>query len=217
MFANVSACSDRWDFADENHARSLLNPIRKRSSNIKKLRRLAARDNLDLWFEDECHFQQHGSCCTMWIPPEDVDPVVLHAPTRKSLGIFGAVCIDNGRLVVSQENKFDAITFLSFLKQLLRHRRKDRMMVLILDNARWHHAKLLRPWLREHRHVLRLDFLPPYSPELNPIERVWKLTRRLCTHNRYFPALGELGQAIFNQFELWHKPNEALRKLCAII
>ncbi len=153
----------------------------------------------------------------MWIPPEDVDPVVLHAPTRKSFGIFGAVCVDNGRFVVSQESKFDAMTFLSFLKRLLRHRRKDRMMVVVLDNARWHHAKLLRPWLREHRHILRLDFLPPYSPELNPIERVWKLTRKLCTHNRYFPDLEELGQLIFNQFKHWRKPNETLRRLCAVV
>jgi transposase len=56
-------------------------------------------------------------------------------------------------------------------------------MVVVLDNARWHHARALRPWLSKHRRVLRLDFLPPYSPDLNPVERVWKLTRRLCTHN----------------------------------
>lgn len=215
--ANANVCSDNWGFEDVNHALSLLNPIRKRSGDIKKLRRLAAREDLDLWFEDECHFQQHGSRCAMWIPPEDVDPVVLHAPTRKSLGIFGAVSANTGRLVVSQENKFDAMTFLSFLKQLLQHRRKGRTMLVILDNARWHHAKALRPWLRKHRHVLRLDFLPPNSPDLNPIERVWKLTRSLCTHNRYFPVLEELGQAIFNQFGLWRKPNETLRRLCAII
>lgn len=153
----------------------------------------------------------------MWIPPEEVDPVVLHAPTRKSFGIFGAVCVDNGRLVTSQENKFNSMTFLSFLKQLLRHRRKGRKMVVILDNARWHHARLLKPWLRTHRHVLRLDFLPPYSPELNPIERVWKLTRRLCTHNRYFPTLEELGHVIFDQFEIWRKPNETLKRLCVVI
>lgn len=152
----------------------------------------------------------------MWIPPEDTDPVVLHAPTRKSIGVFGAICIRDGRLVASQENKFDAMTFLVFLKQLLRRRRQGRIIVVILDNARWHHAKLLKPWLIEHRHVLRLDFLPPYSPDLNPVERVWKLTRRLCTHNRYFQTLEELVEIVFNQFKLWYKPNEILRRLCAI-
>jgi transposase len=37
-----------------------------------------------------------------------------------------------------------------------------------------------------------LDYLPPYSPELNPIERLWKLKRRQCIHNRYFPTLDEV-------------------------
>jgi hypothetical protein len=58
---------------------------------FKKLRRLAIRNDIDLWFEDECHFQQHGSLCAMWIPPKEVDLIVLHAPARKSIGIFGAV------------------------------------------------------------------------------------------------------------------------------
>jgi len=41
-----------------------------------------------------------------------------------------------------------------------------------------------------------LLYLPPYSPELNPIERVWKLTRRLATHNRYFAHVEELELAV---------------------
>lgn len=153
----------------------------------------------------------------MWIPPEDVDPIVFHAPTRKSIGIFGAVRNADGCLVTRQEAKFEAATFLSFLKQLLQHRRRSRKILLIVDNARWHHAKMLHPWLKEHRRELQLDFLPPYSPELNAIERVWKLTRRLCTHNRYFPVLEELLETVFEQFRLWQKPNNILRKLCAII
>jgi len=214
--ANASVCSVSWDFADASRDLSLLKPTQKRNGNIKKLRRLAARKNIDLWFEDECHFQQHGSRCTMWIPPEDTDPVVFHEPTRKNLAVFGAVCIADGRLVTTQEKKFDAITFHSFLKHLLCYRRDGRKMVVILDNARWHHAKLLKPWLRDKRHILRLDFLPPYSPELNSIERVWKLTRKLCTHNQYFPALEQLLKAVFDQFELWQKPNKTLIRLCAI-
>jgi len=153
----------------------------------------------------------------MWVPPEDIDPVVLHAPTRKSIGVFGAVRVADGRLTVSMEKKFDALTFLSFLEKLLRHRRENRTMVVVVDNARWHHARLIEPWLRKHRKILRLAFLPPYSPELNPVERVWKLTRRLCTHNRYFPVLEDLTATVFNQFHLWATPNKTLHRLCAII
>lgn len=153
----------------------------------------------------------------MWVPPENIDPIVLHAPTRKSIAVFGAVRTQDGRLVAGRDKKFNAITFLTFLERLLRHRRKGRTMVVVLDNARYHHARLIRPWLHKKRQVLRLLFLPPYSPELNPVERVWKLTRRLSTHNRYFPALEDLVESVFTQFELWSKPNETLRRLCAII
>src|SRR5208337_1824729 len=91
-----------------------------------------------------------------------------------------------------------------------------RRMVVILDNARYHHACLLKPFRRQHRHVLRLDHLPPYSPELNPIERVWKLTRRLCTHNQYFPELKDLLDAVSQQMAAWQKPNSVLHRLCGI-
>ena len=152
----------------------------------------------------------------MWVPREDKDPILPHAPTRNSVAVFGAVSVADGRLVTRKERTFNGMSFLSFMGQLLRHRRRNRRMVLVLDNARYHHAEAFAPWLKEHRHVLGLDFLPPYSPELNGLERVWKLTRRLATHNRYFPVLDELLQAVSRQFDLWVNPNETLRRLCAI-
>jgi len=184
--------------------------------HIKKLIELSRQENIDLWFEDECHFQQHGSSHIMWIPPEIKDPILLHAPTRKKQGVFGAVQVSEGRLVTNLEQTFNALTFQSFIEYVLRYRTPDKLMVLVLDNARWHHAKLIQPWLMEHRHMIKLDFLPPYSPELNPIERVWKLTRRLCTHNRYFPQLDDLTQTVSQQFMAWANPNNTLRKLCAV-
>lgn len=152
----------------------------------------------------------------MWIPPENIDPVVLQEPTRKSIGVFGAVRISDGRLVTSQEKTFNNMTFLQFLEKLLESRSPDCKMVVILDNARWHHAKALTPWLIEHQEIFQLDFLPPYSPDLNNIERLWKLTRKLCTHNRYFAALDDMGETVFHQFDAWSQPNDTLRRLCAI-
>ena len=76
-------------------------------------------ESVDLWSIDEVHFQQHGSRCRMWIPPEIKDPVLLHAPTRKSVGYFGAVRLRDGRFVFRRETgKFNGPSFLQFLQQL---------------------------------------------------------------------------------------------------
>src|SRR5258707_696892 len=48
---------------------------------------------------DEVHFQQYGSRCRMWIPPEVKDPVLQHHPTRKSVGYFGAVRLRDGKFI----------------------------------------------------------------------------------------------------------------------
>ena len=186
------------------------------NSLLKKLHRLVQRSDIDLWSLDECHFQQHGSRIAMWIPPEDKDPILCLAPTRKSLSLFGAVNINDGALITHFEKTFNAMSFQTFLGKLLRHRRKNKRMAVILDNARYHHAKLLKPFLGKRKDTLSLVFLPPYSPELNPIERVWKLLRKICVHNTYFPRLEDLHNNVSPQLLLWEKPNKTLYKLCCV-
>ncbi len=173
---------------------------------------------MNLWALDEVHFQQYGSSCRMWIPPETRDPVLLHHPTRKSVGYFGAVCLGDGRFVYRRESeRFNALSFWAFLQDLEPcSRRSARQVVIITDNARYHHARLHKDWRQERQDPFRLDFLPPYSPDLNPIERVWKLTRRQCLHNRYFSTLPEVIQAVENKFAEWAQGNTTLQKLCAI-
>ncbi|MCD6171122.1 MAG: transposase [Thermoplasmata archaeon] len=60
-------------------------------------------------------------------------------------------------------------------------------------------------------------FLPPYSPELNPIERVWRITRRTVTHNRYFASVKKLEKDLVSYFTKWEQPNKTLQVLCANI
>ena len=178
------------------------------------------RDPLvDLWALDEVHFQQHGSRCRMWIPPETKDPVLYHHPTRHSVGYFGAVRLRDGRFCYRREmGRFNALSFGGFLKVLrARSAIPGRRVVVISDNAKYHRARLHLPWREQQSPAFALDFLPPYSPELNPIERVWKLTRRLCLHNRYFGFLETVIDAVEEQFDQWAVPNGTLRRLCAII
>ena len=154
----------------------------------------------------------------MWIPPEVDDPVVLHHPTRKSVGYFGAVRLRDGKFLFEREDHcFDAMTTWNFLRQLRRcSRRAGRRVVVITDNAKYHHAKLHADWRVEQEPEFVLSYLPPYSPDLNPIERVWKLTRRLRLHNRYFPTLAGVVEAVEGQFQYWKRSNESLRKLCTV-
>ena len=154
----------------------------------------------------------------MWVPPEDKDPVLLHHPTRKSVGYFGAVRLRDGKLVFRrEEKKFNAVTFHAFLKQLRQtSSRSGRRVVVIIDNARYHHAKLHADWRSQQAPQFVLDFLPPYSPDLNPIDRLRKLTRKLCLHNRYFPTLEDVLQSVESKFSEWTSGNEVVRKLCAI-
>jgi len=165
---------------------------------------------------DECHFQQHGSRLAAWFPKDEKDPIVRHTPTRKKVGIIGAVKADDGTLVACEEDKFNAQTIEAFFSELVKHREFGKTMVVVLDNARFHHAKALSSWLEKHSENFSLGFLPPYSPELNHIERVWKLLRRLCTHNQYFEQLEDLRQAVFSKIIEWASPNENLAQLCAI-
>ena len=155
----------------------------------------------------------------MWVPPETCDPVLLHHPTRRSVGYFGAVRLRDGRFVYRREtDRFGAETFFDFLSQLYRaNRASTRRLVLIADNASYHHARLHKAWREAHADRLTLEFLPPYSPELNPIERVWKFTRRRCLHNRYFPRLERVMDAVEGEFANWAHHSAALRRLCAII
>ena len=154
----------------------------------------------------------------MWVPPETVDPILLHHPTRRSVGYFGAVRLRDGKFVFRRETgRFNAVTFHVFLKQLWHSSwQSGRRVVVIVDNAKYHHAKLHKEWREQHADRFALDFLPPYSPELNPNERVWKLTRRSCLHNRYFPLLEDVIDAVETQFTAWTSGNETLRRLCAI-
>lgn len=184
---------------------------------LKKLRRVLKNKKNDIWFEDECHFQQHGTRCRMWVPPEEKDPIVYHAPTRKSIALFGAVASNNGKMITMSATIFNAETFLLFLKQIVRSKKMRKKIILVLDNARYHHAVMIQPWLKKNRSKIQLLFLPPYSPDLNNIERVWKLTRRICTHNRYFPTIDQLLTVVKKQMKIWRRPNESLRKLCCII
>lgn len=177
-----------------------------------------ADEGVDVWALDEVKFEQHGSRCRMWVPPEIKEPFVMHQPTRKSIGYYGAVRLRDGKFVYRREfDNFTGDTFASFLKYLRKiNAANKRKVVLIIDNVKYHHAKSHAQWRYTVQQRLSLEFMPPYSPELNPIERVWKLARRKATHNQYFQSLDKLITEVEAVFDQWKMPNKVLQKLCAI-
>ena len=144
--------------------------------------------------------------------------MICHYPGLKSVGYFGAVrLLDGLGLFQKEPEMFDGMTFWNFLRRLrLASARNGRRVIAITDNAKYHHAKSHQGWREQQAPQFVLDYLPPYSPELNPIERVWKRTRRNCVHNVYFPTLSLLVERVEEQFIQWSEPNAELARLCAI-
>jgi hypothetical protein len=69
---------------------------------------------------------------------------------------------------------------------------------VFLDNARYHHAKIVRKWLSQPGRRIALHFVPSYCPHLNPIERLWALMHQHLTHNKTYPTCREFANAILN-------------------
>ena len=95
----------------------------------------------------------------------------------------------------------------------LKEKYADRFLVLVLDNARIHHAKMVQAFLDgEEGDAFHFIFLPPYSPQLNPIERLWKWLKDEVIANVFQKDQNDIAQSItrFEQYVLQH-PDEVLR------
>ena len=101
---------------------------------------------------------------------------------------MGTLDYETGEIFCVEEERYDAQVFLGFLKKLLAKYPGQRI-VMILDNAKIHHAKLLTPFLKENEYVLELVFLPPYSPNLNLIEEFWGWLKQSCIYNVFYSSV----------------------------
>lgn len=152
-------------------------------------------------FEDESSFWLDGTLHVTW-SRVGVQPRVDTFGERKTAHVYGAVSIERRPYFVYQFAKvFNGKTFLVFLKELVR-RCPRRKVFLIIDNGPCHQLDGVgQRWLAEHRHRVELFRLPAYSPELNGIEGVWKVTKKSTTHNRFYPTVAERDAALTSTFE----------------
>lgn len=91
---------------------------------------------------------------------------------------------------------------------------------MILDNAPWHKKakRLIRdeklPEYQDIHDAVEFLDIPPYSPDLNPIEQLWRITRKDVTHNRYFASLDLLSAALTSFFNRFKEANAKIASLC---
>ena len=152
-------------------------------------------------FEDEASFWLDGTLHVTW-SRVGVQPRVDTFGQRKTAHVYGAVSIERRpRFLYQFAEVFNGATFLGFLKELVRRSRR-RKVFLIIDNGPCHNlGEAGRAWLDTHRHRVELFRLPPYSPELNGIEGVWKVTKKRTTHNRFYPTTDARDAALVSTFE----------------
>ena len=85
-------------------------------------------------------------------------------------------------------------------------------VVLVIDNAPWHRGQEVTKALAAHPH-LEFYRLPSYSPQLNPIERFWKVLRRRATHNRLFETLADLKESVRNSRRYFQTVRSRVKQL----
>ena len=112
---------------------------------------------------------------------------------------FGAVSVDERpRWHFRFAERFNSQTYLDFLKQVVRG--NARKVFLVADNVGYHKSRAVQEWIAANADRIELHYLPAYSPELNPVEGVWRVTKRKSTHNRYFATKEDLHKHIFRRF-----------------
>ena len=136
--------------------------------------------NVDVWFQDEARFGQQNTTTRLWAK-KGTRPRAVKQQQFEYAYLFGAVCPATGdteALIAPIMNMYVMEKHLSLISQKVP---KGRHAVIVVDGAAWHQAHLT-----EKFDNLSIIKLPPYSPELNPIEQVWQWLRQNELANRCF-------------------------------
>lgn len=133
-------------------------------------------------FEDEARFGRINAVRRCWAPSQ-VRPSVGRQIVREYTYAYGAVSPHDGVFdsLIIPETRAEDMSF--FLREVSSRHQKE-FVLIVMDKAGWHIAKALQLPTN-----IGLIFLPPYSPELNPVEHVWDEVREKCFGNEVFKSL----------------------------
>ena len=190
--------------------------------SLKKLIEVSENHDIVPVFQDEVHFQVQTSITRKWAITGS-EPKVMSKPGKQNVSYSGYVIPETGELIMTEPNWFNYETVIQSFRDFINARPLDegKKYCIILDNAPWHKKAIRLVWTEESPEYadirMKLDYmcLPPYSPDLNPIEQVWRIARREKTHNRYFPSKSALKDTMDAYFDTFSSPNEQLKSLCS--
>ena len=144
-----------------------------------------------LFFVDAAHFVLAPFLGFLW----SFTRLFIQAPAgRQRFNVLAALdAISHELVTVTNDSYINALSVCELLRQL-RQRHPDTPITLVLDNARYQKCKVV--WSLAMSLNIELLYLPPYSPNLNLIERLWKFVRKKCLYSTYYPNFELFKQAI---------------------
>lgn len=145
---------------------------------------------------DEASFHLETTYRRIWFPRGET-PRGAFFWSSKKLITFGA-------LTSSHKFYYDfyiaqnSLTFMHFLRELFKTFEEKKKYVLIMDNVGFHKTQCVKNLIAGYAPRIRVEHIPPYSPELNPIETCWKVTKNSVTNSQYFSKIDDLQQSLEN-------------------
>lgn len=132
----------------------------------------------------------------MWAPVGQQPEIPAPGKNEKKV-VYGGVDYVTAKTTYTIAGSKSGGNFLAFLIALVTAY-AGRKIRLVCDNGRFHHTKAIRQWLKVNKHRITIFWLPPYSPSLNLIERLWGHLKRTVLANVLFQSLDDL-EAAFRQ------------------
>jgi transposase len=151
-----------------------------------------------LYFADGVHPQYNVEVAYGWIE-KGTEKEVRSNTGRKRLNVNGAINL-NHEVVFRDDDSINADSAIALYEQLEAKHHTGTIYV-IEDNARYYRAKIVTEWLEQPDRRIKILFLPPYAPNLNLIERLWKFMHKKVLHNQYYDTYDKFKAAIYQFFE----------------
>lgn len=168
---------------------------------IKKYKRLKKRLGSDetVLFMDSVHPTQATKLSYGWIRTGKTKSVNTTA-SRTRMNLMGAIELDNlSTIQILDYETINAQAVVDFLRQVKQKHQSARRIHLILDKAGYHRADEVKKEAKKLK--IKLHYLPAYSPNLNPIERLWKVMNEHARNNRFFKSSKDFKSALCKFFK----------------